>query len=126
MHTSRTLLLLAALFAGSVFAAQSTIDDDFMRTVEDTHKSLTGNVGISNAPGSIADARELAVMFAQIEAFYVDKGDAPDAVTLSRQSRELSDAIVKSAGRQDFETANLKTTELSRACKSCHNFYKKS
>lgn len=126
MQKTRIVFLLAAFFAGAVFAAQTAIDDDFMRSVEDTHKSLTGNVGVSNAPGSIADARELAGMFAQIEAFYVQKGDAPDAVTISRQSRELSDEIARSVGSKDFETANLKSTELSRACKSCHNFYKKS
>lgn len=126
MQKTRTLFLLTAFFAGSVFAAQTAIDDDFMRSVEDTHKSLTGHVGVGNAPGSIADARELSGMFAQIEAFYIEKGDAPDAVTLSRQSRELSEAIAKSVNGKDFETANLKSTELSRACKSCHNFYKKS
>lgn len=122
----KTAFLTALLLGVGLACAETAIDDDFMRSVEDTHKSLTGNVGVGNAPGSIADAKELAGMFAQIEAYYVQKGDAPDAVTISKQSRELSNDIEKLAGSKDFETANLKATELSRACKSCHNFYKKS
>lgn len=126
MQKTKIFFLLTALLAGGVVSAETAIDDDFMRSVEDTHKSLTGNVGVSNVPGSIADAKELSGMFAQIEAYYLQKGDAPDAVSISRQSRELSDSIAKLVGSKDFENANLKTTELSRACKACHNFYKKS
>lgn len=126
MRKTSLSFLATLLFAGGVFSAQTAIDDDFMRNVEDTHKSLTGNVGVNNGPGSIADARELAAMFAQVEAFYAQKGDAPDAVDISRQSRELSNDIAKLVGSKDFDTANQKSTELSRACKSCHNFYKKS
>lgn len=126
MPKIKIFFLLAALFAGGVVCAESEIDDDFMRSVEDTHKSLTGNVGVSNVQGSMADAKELSGMFAEVEAYYVHKGDAPDAVNISRQSRELSEAIVKLVGSKDFAAANQKTTELSRACKSCHNFYKKS
>lgn len=126
MKNPVSLFLTALLLSVGLASADTAIDDDFMRSVEDTHKSLTGNVGVGNAPGSIADAKELAGMFAQIEAYYVQKGDAPDAVSISKQSKELSNDIQKLAGNKDFETANLKATELSRACKSCHNFYKKS
>jgi len=126
MKKTASLFLAALLLSIGIVSAETAIDDDFMRSVEDTHKSLTGNVGIGNAPGSIADAKELAGMFAQIEAYYVQKGDAPDAVSISKQSKDLSNDIQKLASSKDFETANLKATELSRACKACHNFYKKS
>lgn len=126
MSKKTLIFLFAALLNCGLVSADTDIDDDYMRTVEDSHKSLTANVGVNNGPGSIADARELAAMFAQIEAFYVKKGDAPDAVNISKQSLGLTAEIVKSVSSKDFDTANVKTTELSRACKSCHNFYKKS
>lgn len=126
MKKTRFLFLFVVIFTYGIVFAETAIDEDFMRTVEDTHKSLTGNVGVSNAKGSLADAKELAGMFEQIEAFYIKKGDAPDAVTISRQSIDLSNDIVKSVNSKDFETANLKATDLSRACKACHNFFKKS
>jgi len=56
----------------------------------------------------------------------VAKGDAPDAVDLSRKSKELATAIVKAVGSQQFEAATDSATEISRACRSCHTFYKKS
>ena len=126
MQKTTLALFFAALFACGIVSADTEIDDDFMRTVEDTHKSLTGNVGVGNVQGSLSDAKELAGYFAQVEAFYVKKGDAPDAVTISKQSKDLSNDIVKAVSSKDFDTANLKSTELSRACKACHNFYKKS
>lgn len=119
------LLLIAAL-SGSVLAGQSQIDDDFMRSVEDSQKSLVDNLATKNAKGSRADAGELAGMFAQVEAFYAAKGDAADAITLSKKSKDLSTEIVKLVEAKDFGTAAGKTEEIQRACKSCHNFYKKS
>lgn len=116
----------AAILGIGLACAGTAVDDDFMQAIEDTHKSLTGHVGVANTKGSIADATELAGMFAQVEAYYVEKGDAPDAVTIAKQSKDLSSEIAKLASSKDFDAANLKATDLSRACKSCHNFYKKS
>lgn len=115
-----------ALFAGSVLAAHVDIDEDYMRSVEDTQKSLVDNLAGKNAKTSTADASELAGMFAQVEAFYVAKGDAAEAVKLSAQSKSLSSEIVKLVATKDFGTASGKAEEIQRACKSCHNFYKKS
>lgn len=114
------------LFAGSVLAAQVEIDEDYMRSVEDTQKSLVDNLAGKNAKASSADAGELAGMFAQVEAFYVAKGDAAEAVKLSAQSKDLSGEIVKLVAARDFATASGKAEEIQRACKACHNFYKKS
>jgi hypothetical protein len=126
MQKTRTFFLLAALFAGSVLAAQVDIDEDYMRSVEDTQKSLVDNLAGKNAKASTADATELAGMFAQVEAFYVAKGDAVEALKLSTKSKELSSEIVKLVGAKDFASASGKVEEIQRACKSCHNFYKKS
>lgn len=124
----KVLPLLAGilLFAGSVLAAQVDIDEDYMRSVEDTQKSLVDNLAGKNAKASTADASELAGMFAQVEAFYVAKGDAAEAVKLSAQSKDLSSEIVKLVAAKDFGSASGKAEEIQRACKSCHNFYKKS
>ena len=119
------LALLAAVFGG-VRAADTELDMDLMQTIEDTNKSLASNIATQNAPGSTSDAKELQALFGKVEAHFVTKGDAPDAVDLSRKSRELSEAIVKSVAAKDFGTASDSATTLSRTCRTCHTFYKKS
>lgn len=126
MRKSYIFAAATLLVAGSVMSAQVEIDDDFMRTVEDTNKSLANSLATRDIKASTGEAKELEGMFAQIEAFYTAKGDAADAVALSKKSRELSGEIGKLAAVRDFDNATVKATDLSRACKACHNFYKKS
>lgn len=120
--TSGVLLCLA----GSLVAAEADFDTDFMQSVEDTNKSLASNVAVQDAKGSLSDAKELEGMFAKIEAVYVGKGNAADAVAISRKSRDLAGEIQKLVTAKDFDTATVRATDLSRQCKACHNFYKKS
>lgn len=113
-------------FAGSVWSAVASLDSDLMLSVEDTNKSMASNIALKDKKGSLTDASELGGMFAEIEQYYVSKGDAEDAVKLSRKSRELVADILKSVDGGDFDHATNLATDLSRTCKSCHSFYKKS
>lgn len=125
----RKLVLLGVTLlavAGSVISAQIEIDDDFMRSVEDSNKSLANHIAIKDTKGISIDTKELSGMFAQVEAFYAAKGDAPDALDITKKSRQLIADIDKSVASKDFDGANVMASDLSRACKSCHNFYKKS
>lgn len=129
----RNLMIAIALFGGlfgglvgTAGSAEPEIDMDFMQNVEDTNKSLASAISIHDGTSSLGDAKQLETMFSQIEAFYAAKGDADDAVGLSRKSRVLSAEIQKSVSAKDFDTATNKATDLSRACKTCHSFYKKS
>lgn len=114
------------VLAGLVHAADTELDMDLMQTIEDTNKSLASNIATENGPGSTADAKELQALFGKVEGHFVAKGDAPDAVELSRKSKDLAGAILKSVADKDFGTASGAATDLSRACRTCHTFYKKS
>lgn len=118
-------LTVAALSAGGALSAPAEIDEDFMRTVEDTTNALSDDLATGNAKAA-HEAGELATLFAKVEAYYADKGDAPDALKLSKKSRELSGEIAKLVGARDFDGASAAATDIQRACKTCHNFYKKS
>ena len=120
-----TAALLLAV-AGGVRSADDEIDTDLMQTVEDTNKSLASNIALQHAKEASSDAKELAAMFAQIEAFYVRKGNTEDAVGLSQKSRTLTADILRSVAAKDFDAATNSATTLARTCKACHNFYKKS
>jgi len=120
-----TAVALLAL-AGGVRSATDELDTDLMHAIEDSNKSLASNIATQQAKGAGNDAKELTEMFAQVESFYVNKGDAPDAVQLAKKSRELSAQIQQLVGSSDFGAATDAATTLSRTCKTCHNFYKKS
>lgn len=125
----RKLSVIAGVFllsAGTVWSAVAELDSDFMQAVEDANKSLSTNIALKDKKSCLTDANELAGMFADVEQYYVAKGGADDAVKLSRRSRELVADIQKSVNGGDFDHANVLATDLSRTCKSCHNFYKKS
>lgn len=128
MRKGVALLFLSLVLSGAALAAQIEveIDTDFMQTVEDTNKSLSNNIASHDANASRADASELQAMFAKVETFYAAKGDAADAVELSRKSQHLAEAVSKLVAAKDFDAASGTATDLSRTCKACHNFYKKS
>jgi hypothetical protein len=121
------VVLLAMLAVSvSVVSAEAELDTDLMQAIEDTNKSLSSNIALKDAKASTADAKELGDMFSKVETYFVHKGDAPDAVDLSKKSKDLAADIVKSVGANDFDTATNASTTLSRTCRTCHTFYKKS
>ncbi|RZI84784.1 MAG: hypothetical protein EOP38_07700 [Rubrivivax sp.] len=123
-----SVIFLSAFLAlaTSVKSAQNELDVDLMQAIEDTNKSLSSNIATKNVPASTADAKELEQMFSKVETYFVEKGDAPDAVELAKKSKDLSLEIVKSVTAQDFDTATNSATTISRNCRTCHTFYKKS
>ena len=121
-------MVAAALLAwtGSARSTGDELDTDLMHSIEDTNKSLASNIAMQDAGASGSDAKQLDEMFAQVETFFEHEGDAADAVALARKSRALSTQIQQHIAAKDFATATDAATTLSRTCKTCHNFYKKS
>jgi hypothetical protein len=119
-------LLVVALFAGAaVWAAEAEMVVDLMQAIEDTNKSLSSNIALSNKQAAASDAKELTQMFAQVETFFDHKADARNAVDLARQSKDLSSQIVGLVNAGNFTEASNASTTLSRTCRTCHTFYKK-
>lgn len=120
-------LVLGNLLTVPLWAADIVleVDQDLMQTIEDTNKSLSSNIALENAKGSTTDAQELTGLFETVEQHFVKKGNADDAVLLSKKSRILAGDIANYVAAKNYENASNAATELSRACKSCHAFYKK-
>lgn len=118
--------LFAPVIAVLLFAstALADVDMDLMQTIEEINDSLASNIALEKAEASLKDAHELAELFVVVEEFYVKQPDAADAVTISRDSLALTKAILNAVEARDFETAANSATDLSRACRACHTFYR--
>jgi hypothetical protein len=80
IHTIATALLFAA---GAAWAAETEMDTDWMRAIEDANKSLSSNIALKNAKGAQGDTKELDELFVKVVDFFEAKDDAHDAVDLS-------------------------------------------
>jgi hypothetical protein len=123
----RTLIVFGATLAvsaGLAFAAVE-LDTDLMQNIDDTNKSLASNIALKDGKAAIADAKSMNAMFGTVETYFVQKGDAANAVDLTKKSRELTLTIVNAVTSGDYDAATDAATTLSRTCKTCHTFYKK-
>jgi predicted transcriptional regulator YheO len=123
----RKLIVFGAalsISAGLALAAVE-LDTDLMQNIDDTNKSLASNIALKDAKAAIADAKSMNTMFDTVETYFVQKGDAANAVDLTKKSRELTLAIVDAVTSNDYDAATNVATTLSRTCKTCHTFYKK-
>ena len=118
-------LMISAGLMTTLCFADIEISTDLMQSIEDTNKSMSSNISLNDSVAATSDAKEMASMFAQVETFFVQKGDAPDAVELARKSKTLSIEIASDIAAKDFEKATDAATTVSRNCRSCHTFYKK-
>jgi hypothetical protein len=118
-------LVMQLALLGGAGSAEIEVDGDMMRNIEDTIKSLDSNVSLRIGKAALVDAKELGALFVRIEAYYASRSDAPHAVDLSRKSHLLAAQVVKAVEAQDFDTASDSVNEFVRACKACHELYKK-
>jgi hypothetical protein len=123
----RKLIVFGAMLSVSAGFALAAVelDTDLMQNIDDTNKSLASNIALKDGKAAIADAKSMNAMFDTVETYFVQKGDANNAVELSQKSRELTLAIVNAVTSNDYDAATNAATTLSRTCKTCHTFYKK-
>lgn len=124
--TRRVAALALLLLTASAHSNAPGIDTDLMQSIEDANKNLASNLALADAAAADADAAELDALFVTVETFYAGKPEAPDAAQLASRSRELAQRIRAAVSAKDFGAAQNAATDLSRTCKTCHNFYKKS
>jgi hypothetical protein len=121
----RNVLATAAFaVAFPLLAAEPQLDETLMEEVEIVNESLSSNLGLKDAAAATTDARDLDRLFADVESYFVARGDAADAVAYVKKSREAAAGIVTAAGAGEFEAAANLASEISRTCKACHRKYK--
>jgi hypothetical protein len=125
MLKNTVAIIFLCLFAIHVAnGASDEFEMGFMQSVEDVSKDLASNLSVNDETQVSSNIQELKGMFAQIEEHYVKKGDAKDAVTITKNSRTVLEEIEKLVLARNFDAATEKSSEFSRHCKSCHKIYK--
>jgi hypothetical protein len=117
--------VLAVFAAGQVAFGQSVLDvDEWMQRIDRRSQSVQRNLAAGNASAAGADAREIGELYGSLEAYFSRRGNADNAVKLSREGRELAAVVVSSAAAKDFATASKAAVSIARACRTCHLAYK--
>jgi hypothetical protein len=118
--TIATLMVAAGAARGA-----AELGMELMQNIEDSNRSLASNIALHDGKAAIADAKDLDGLFAEVETHFTQRGDAANAVELSKKSRSLATRIVSAVSSGDFSAATDAATDLSRTCRTCHTFYKK-
>ena len=122
---TRTSIAVTLLGAAGLALAAANLDEFVMETIDETSKGLASSIAQQDVEAAGAEAHTLDDLFAEVETYFVQRGDAPDGVDMARQSRKLIDAVARAVDARDFESAANTASELNRNCKACHRVYKK-
>jgi len=122
-------LLCAAALSGAVNAQHRDLDlhdydDDLMRDLDKTIKYFEPDIMAGNAQGATEDAEILQDGFRYTEKYFTKKGDADDAVKISKQGLDLIGGAIKSLADNDFDAAASAARDTAKLCRACHDVYK--
>jgi hypothetical protein len=99
-------------------------DDDLMRDLDKSIKYFEPDITAGNAQNALDDAAVLQDGFKYTLDYFLKKGDADDAVQISREGQDFVAAAIRSVSTQDFETAAEAARGAAKACRACHDIYK--
>jgi hypothetical protein len=118
------VLVFGSIVSYPAFSEETEMDMDLMQTIEDTNDSLSSNVALEEVDASLADAQTMQELFVLVEDYFKQQPDSAEALELTIKSQNFLGDIVQQVNAGDFESAANTATDLARACKTCHNFYK--
>ena len=125
--TLAAVVVAVTLAAVAVTAARaaSVLDFDvWMRAIDKHSVEVQKNIDARKTDAAIADAQELARLYGLMEAYFVDDGHAPDAVTMSQSGKALAAAIAAALAARDVDGAAKSALDLAHACNDCHDNHK--
>jgi hypothetical protein len=113
----------AALWA-TVDLDLKDFDEDVMRDVDDTVKSLDSDIATHNSASAIAEAQTIQQALKYAEDYFVKKGNVDDAVKWARQGEDQAQAVRSSVAASDFDAASDRYEALMKTCRACHDVYR--
>ena len=117
--------LVAFALLQPIVCAQSVLDfDEWMQKIDRRSQSVQRNLTRKDVNAATADAREIGELYGSMETYFTRRGDAANAVKLSREGRDLAAAVVESVAANDFAAASQAAVGIARACRTCHLEYK--
>jgi hypothetical protein len=116
--------LTAPLYAEHRTLDLHDYDDDLMRDLDKTIKYFEPDITAGNAESALQDAAVLQDGFKYTEDYFAKKGDAQDAVNISRQGQDALAAAIKLVSDNNFEAAAAAARQTAQTCRSCHDVYK--
>jgi len=119
-----SFVTLCAIAATAARAASVLDFDVWMRAIDKHSVEVQKNIDARKTDAAIADAQELARLYGLMEAYFVDDGHAPDAVTQSQSGKALAAAIPTALAAKDVDGAAKAALDLAHACNDCHDNHK--
>jgi hypothetical protein len=129
MYINRRIseLLVAATLAllDQSVCAQSILEfDGWMQKIDRRNQSVQGNLARKDAPAASTDAREIGDLYQTMETYFTRRGNAANAVKLSKEGKEFAATVVRSVAANDFAAASQAALAIAHACRTCHLEYK--
>jgi hypothetical protein len=118
------LVMLVTLASAATNIDLTDFDDDVMKNMDDTVKSLDSDIAGRNVKSAQADAGTVRDGLRWAEEYFARKGNVADAVQLAKQGQELAADVAKSAAMNDFDAALTSYDSLMKTCRRCHDAYK--
>ena len=112
------------VLAGTVNLDLSDFNDDVMRGLDDTMKTLDSDIATRNVKSVAADTQSIRESLSWAQDYFAKKGNLDDAVRWAKQGQDLAEAITKSTQESDFDTSLAKYDSLVKTCRACHDVYK--
>jgi len=116
--------VLAAFAAGLLFAQGADQFDAWMQTIDEKTQSVQRSIAAKDGAAAAEDAKTLQETFGLVEEFWKKRGNAPDAVDLSRKAREQAAEVAKSIAAKDFDAASTQSIRIAETCTACHRLYR--
>lgn len=119
-------LIVAALSASAVWAAVdvSDFDEDVMKTMDDTNKTLQPDIAGKNAKAAIEGIEIIQQGLQWTEEYFASKGNAADGVKFAQEGKQLAAQVLNAVNAGDFDKAGAAARDLTKNCKACHEVYK--
>lgn len=121
--------IIVSLLGTTVLAERVDIDlrdydDELMRDLDRTIKYFEPDIIAKNVSGATEDAEILEEGFRYTEDYFARKGNAEDAVKISRQGLQFIGTALERLEQNDFDGAAEAARETARTCRACHDIYK--
>ena len=85
--------------------------------------SLGKNMQAKNGEAAAEDAKKLAGLFKEVEAFWA-KSNTADAIAFAQAAQKASSEAAASAKANNFEQASAAVGGIGKNCKGCHDAHK--